>query len=85
MVAPIFAPAAGAAAPPAIFALDVAPAKLSRDAWATLIQAIAERRLSGSPGPGAKRAADHLLRWRAAHIAVTSEGNELVLAASGQR
>ncbi|HET9625768.1 MAG TPA: hypothetical protein VFP84_30600 [Kofleriaceae bacterium] len=85
MVAPLFAPASTSAGAPPIFALDLAPPKLSRAAWATLIQAIAERLLSGSPGPSAKRAADHLLRWRAAHVAIASEGNELVLTARGER
>jgi hypothetical protein len=78
------ASAAPAAAPP-IFALDVAPPAMSAEAWATVLQGLAQRSLPGSPGPAAKRAAERLLRWRAARVAVTAEASEIVLTASGDR
>lgn len=83
LVAQVLAP--GAAGPPPIFALDVSPPAMSAEAWGILLQALVEHRLPGSPGPAAKRAAAHLLRWRTAHVAVTAEAGELVLTASGDR
>ena len=71
-------------APPSLFAFDIAPPKLSAEAWGILLQAIAEHRLPGSPGPKARRAAERLLRWRTGHVALTAEGNQLVLTASGE-
>jgi hypothetical protein len=85
LVGQLLAPAAAPPAPPPLFALDLAPAKLSVKAWASLIQAIADRKLTGAPGPRAQRAAEHLVRWRAAHVALTAEGNEVVLTATGDR
>lgn len=77
--------AAGTPPSPPLLSLDVAPPKLPVKTWATLIQALADRKLTGRPGPRAQRAAEHLVRWRAAHVAVTAEGNEVVLTATGER
>ncbi|HEY0194120.1 MAG TPA: hypothetical protein VGC42_23545, partial [Kofleriaceae bacterium] len=86
VISPLFGPAsgAGAAAAPPVFALDVAPGVMSAQSWGILLQALGERRLPGSPGPRAQRAAEHLLRWRTGHVAITAEGHELVLTASGE-
>lgn len=69
----------------AIFALDVAPPAMSAEAWATVLHVLAERSISGSPGPAAKRAAERLLTWRDVHFAVTAEAAELVVTAAANR
>jgi hypothetical protein len=77
--------APGPAKPPPIFALDVEPPALSAAAWETVLHALADQQLSGTPGPAIKRAVELLLRLRDAHIAVTAEPDALVLAVSGNR
>jgi hypothetical protein len=81
--------APGAPAPAPIFAVDVAPPVLSARAWETVLHGLAERRLDGSPGSFAHRAAEHLMAWRDAHLAVTAGAGEdagaIVVSLSGDR
>ena len=85
----LVAPGGGGAGPaggaPPIFALDVIPPKLSPAAWASVLHVLAERSLSGAPGPATKHAVDHLLRWHDIHLAVTAEATELVFTAAATR
>jgi len=63
---------AGPGGPGPIFAIDVTPPAMSREAWAGLLGFVGL-----SP--------DALLAWRELHVAITVEGDRLVLAASGRR
>jgi hypothetical protein len=76
---------ATSAGEPPIFALDLSPPAMSANAWATVIQAIGDQQLSGSPGPVAKRAAERLMQWRDGHLRFAAEPSELVLSLSGRR
>lgn len=81
----VAAPADRAPGAPPILAIDVAPPAMSAHAWAAVIDALAEQRLDGSPGPATRRAVAHLQAWRDAHLAVTADGGAIVLQVSGNR
>jgi len=94
IVAPVTQAAPGAARPPALASLDVAPPAMSARAWAAVLHAIAAREISSLPGAAiersvvdraVERAVDRLARWRALHLAVTAEPGEIVLGLSGDR
>jgi hypothetical protein len=74
----VFAPG-GAAGDAPLAALDVAPQALPPAAWATLInyELRSERQ--------SQRIADRLSQWRDARVAITLDGNALVVEASGDR
>jgi hypothetical protein len=71
--------------PPPMLALDLAPPAMSAEAWAAVLQALAEQSLAGSPGPATRRAVSGLLRWRDIHLAVTADAAELAFTASADR
>ncbi|HMG53208.1 MAG TPA: hypothetical protein VK601_06995 [Kofleriaceae bacterium] len=83
LVARLVAP--GPAQPPPIAALDLAPPAMSARGWEAVIDGIAEGRIDGTPGPATRRAVAHLMAWRDAHLAVTADGGEIVVTASGRR
>ena len=62
-----------------IAALDVRPAAMPRETWTWLFGHIPK---VGEPG---QRLMEHFMRWQDGHVAVTIEGDELVVAASGNR
>jgi hypothetical protein len=69
-----------------IAALDVAPPAMSARAWQGLLELLAE--LGGGPGagsPATARVVALLMGWRDAHLTVTAEGSEVVVAVSGDR
>jgi hypothetical protein len=70
----MLAPAVGAGpgGPGPILAIDIAPPAMSREAWAGLLGM-----MNLSP--------DALLAWRELHLAITVDGDRLVLDASGRR
>ena len=77
--------AGGPPQPPPIFAIDVAPPALSAQAWETVVHGLASQKLDGTPGALARRAAQQLMAWRDAHLAVTAEGSDIVVSVSGNR
>ncbi|HET7500638.1 MAG TPA: hypothetical protein VFK02_06525 [Kofleriaceae bacterium] len=85
IVARLLAPGPARSAPPPVFALDLAPPAMSAAAWEIVVDALIERRLSGTPSATARRVAERLMQWRAGHLAVTAAGGEIVLTASGDR
>jgi hypothetical protein len=87
LVAPGPPPPAPSAAPgtPPILAIDVAPPAMSAEAWQTVIHGVAEQRLDRSAGALARRAAQALMGWRDAHLAVTAGAGEIVVSISGNR
>jgi hypothetical protein len=84
VLARLVGPGANTAATP-IFALDIAPPAMSAAAWEIVLQSALERQLSGAASPATRTAAQHLLRWRGGHVAVTAEASEIVVTASGDR
>jgi len=86
LLARLVAPAPAPAAVP-IAALDLAPPAMSARAWQTLADAVVERAMSGAHGAGAvaRQVVAHLMGWRDAHVAVTAEGRDMVVAISGDR
>jgi hypothetical protein len=62
----------GAGAPGPLFAIDVSPPAMPREAWAGLLGWVNQR-------------PDALLAWRELHLAVAVEGTRLVIDASGRR
>lgn len=85
LLARLVAPAEHREPVPPIAAIDVAPPALSAHAWQTLIDSIAERRLDTAPGGFVRVLVEHLRAWRDGHLAVTAEGSEIVVTASGHR
>ncbi|MBA3820657.1 MAG: hypothetical protein H0X17_17325 [Deltaproteobacteria bacterium] len=67
----------GGGAPGPVFAVDVQPLGLTAEAWTGLLELAGVR--------NAKRVVERLLRWRAAHLALTVDGTRLVLTAAGTR
>ncbi|HEU4730433.1 MAG TPA: hypothetical protein VFT22_21190, partial [Kofleriaceae bacterium] len=65
IVARLLAPGPARASAPPVFALDLAPPAMSAAAWEIVIDALIERRLSGSPSAAARRVAERLMQWRA--------------------
>jgi hypothetical protein len=71
----LFAPSAPAAGAPPLFAVDVAPAKLSAKAWEWL--------LDKANFHDAKRFVERLQHWHDGHLAIAIDGDALVLDAAG--
>lgn len=67
----------GGSQPGPVFALDVQPLGLSREAWEALLELV--------DAPHARRVVERLLAWREARISLAIDGSRLVLAASGTR
>lgn len=84
LLARLVAPAAAPGRIP-IAAMDIAPPAMSARAWETLLEALAERRLTGAPGAITRQVVAHLMGWRDGHFAVTAEGSDLVVTVSGDR
>jgi hypothetical protein len=86
LLARLVAPAA-APGPVPIASLDVAPPAMSARAWEGLLDVVAE--LGWGSGAAGNRASPqivaHLMGWRDAHLAVTAEGSDVVVAVSGDR
>jgi hypothetical protein len=77
--------APGPVGPAPIFALDVAPPAMSAESWEAVFHALAEQQLTGAPSSTIQRIVQHLLRWRAARLAVTAEPTALVVTVTGSR
>jgi hypothetical protein len=78
-------PVGPAAEPTPIFALDAAPPAMSAQSWEAVLHALAEQQLTGAPSSAVQRIVQHLLRWRAARLAVTAEPTALVVTVTGSR
>jgi hypothetical protein len=58
---------------------------MSVASWQGLLHVLVEHRLDGAPSPAVRRAVSLLMSWRDARLAVTAEGDQIVLRLSGSR
>jgi hypothetical protein len=67
----------GPAASGPLVAIDVAPPVLAKEVWLKGLEIL--------DAPQAAWIAEHLVRWRDGHVALSLDGTRLVLEASGNR